>query len=73
MEVLPQGMERRHGIPGRLLAALAERGWSDDDLAKLTSGNILRVMREAEAGARALQRGAGRAWRPSSELDGLPA
>jgi len=35
--------------------ALAERGWSNPDLAKLAGGNLLRVMREAEAGARELQ------------------
>ena len=58
----------------RLLAALADRGWSDDDLGKLTSGNILRVMRDAEEGARALQAAArARAWPPSPDLDGEPA
>ena len=29
-------------------AELARRGWSDADLAKLSSGNILRVLAEAE-------------------------
>jgi membrane dipeptidase len=51
---LPEGLEDVTGYP-RLLAALADRGWSDDDLGKLTSGNILRVMRDAEAGAKVLQ------------------
>ena len=51
---LPEGLEDVTGYP-RLLAALADRGWSDDDLGKLTSGNILRVLRDAEAGARSLQ------------------
>lgn len=44
---LPTGLEDVTGYPG-LLAALADRGWSEDDLGRLTSGNILRVMREVE-------------------------
>jgi len=32
-----------------LLAELARRGWSDEDLAKVAGGNVLRVMAEAEA------------------------
>ena len=55
---LPEGLEDVTGYP-RLLAALADRGWSDDDLGKLTSGNILRVLRDAEAGAAGP---AGAAW-----------
>jgi len=51
---LPLGLEDVSGYP-RLFAALAERGWSDQDLAKLAGGNVLRVMRDAEAGARDLQ------------------
>lgn len=31
-----------------LFYALADRGWSDDDLAKLAGGNILRVLRAAD-------------------------
>jgi membrane dipeptidase len=31
-----------------LFAALADRGWSDDDLGKLAGGNILRVLRAAD-------------------------
>ena len=37
-----------------LLTELARRGWSDDDLAKLAGGNVLRVMRQVEAVAREL-------------------
>jgi membrane dipeptidase len=33
----------------RLFAELIRRGWSDQDLAKLAGGNILRVLRRAEA------------------------
>ena len=32
-----------------LLAELARRGWSHDDLVKVSGGNLLRVMRAAEA------------------------
>jgi len=39
-----------------LLAELMRRGWSDADVAKLAGGNILRVMDEAEAVARALNK-----------------
>jgi membrane dipeptidase len=43
---LPEGLEDVSGYP-RLLAALAERGWSDDDLTGLTSRNVLRAMGDA--------------------------
>lgn len=48
---LPDGLEDVTGYP-RLLDALAERRWSAADLAKLTSGNILRVLDDADAVAR---------------------
>ena len=57
----------------RLLEALAGRGWSDDDLAKLTSGNIPRVLRDAEKGARALQPQRGPSLATIADLDGGPA
>jgi membrane dipeptidase len=44
---LPEGLEDVTGYP-RLLAALLGRGWSEDDLAKLTCRNALRTMRAAE-------------------------
>lgn len=69
VEVLPQGMGDVTAYPA-LLEALAGRGWSDDDLAKLTSGNVLRVMREAEAGARALQEQQGPSLATFAQLDG---
>jgi membrane dipeptidase len=43
---LPDGLGDVTGYP-RLLAALAERGWSDDDLARLTCRNVLRTMGDA--------------------------
>ncbi len=56
----PKGMEDVSDYP-RLFAELIRRGWSDQDLAKLANGNLLRVMRGAEATARRLQ-----AARPAS-------
>lgn len=53
---LPQELEDVTGYP-RLLAALADNGWSDADLGKLTSGNALRVLRDAQTVA---AQGAGR-------------
>lgn len=32
-----------------LFAEILSRGWTDDDLGRLAGGNILRVMRAAEA------------------------
>ena len=39
----------------RLFAELIRRGWSDKDLAKLAGGNILRVLRRAEAVASSMK------------------
>jgi membrane dipeptidase len=69
VEVLPEGLGDVTGYP-RLLAALADRGWSDDELGRLTSGNALRVLREAESGARALQAERGPSLATIAELDG---
>jgi membrane dipeptidase len=50
----PQGLEGVDKFPA-LLEELARSGWSDEDLAKLAGGNMLRVMREAAAVAKHLQ------------------
>ncbi|HTE47954.1 MAG TPA: dipeptidase [Gemmatimonadaceae bacterium] len=39
-----------------VFAELARRGWSDADLAKLASGNVLRVLKQAEVVAARLQK-----------------
>jgi len=54
-DATPVGLEDVSGYP-RLFAALLDRGWSEADLVKLAGGNVLRVMRDAEAVARELRR-----------------
>ena len=49
----PVGMKGVDGYP-RVFEELARRGWSDADLAKLSSGNVLRVMTRVEAVAAAM-------------------
>jgi membrane dipeptidase len=44
----PAGMNTVSGYP-LLFAELIRRGWSDENLAKLAGGNVLRAMRRAEA------------------------
>jgi len=51
---LPDGLEDVSCYP-RLLEALADRGWSADDLAKLTCRNLLRTMRAVEEVALGLE------------------
>jgi membrane dipeptidase len=46
--VWPIGLEDVSGYP-LLFAELVRRGWADADLARLAGGNVLRVMRDAEA------------------------
>ena len=50
----PPGMNSVAGYP-LVFAELIRRGWSDSDLAKLAGGNVLRVMRQAEAVARSMK------------------
>ena len=47
-EEAPPGMNSVSGYP-LLFAELIRRGWSDENLSKLAGGNVLRVMRQAEA------------------------
>lgn len=46
--IWPIGLEDVSGYP-LLFAELMARGWTDDDLARLAGGNLLRVMRAAES------------------------
>ncbi len=65
---LPEGLDDVSSYP-RLLAALADRGWSSTDLARLTSGNLLRVMREVEAVSARLRSERGPSLATIQELD----
>ncbi|MGA5423435.1 dipeptidase [Streptomyces lavendulocolor] len=49
----PAGLDDVSGYPN-LIAELLARGWSHADLAKLTWGNAVRVLRDAESVSRAL-------------------
>jgi membrane dipeptidase len=48
---VPDGLEDVSRFP-HLIAELMQRGWSEANLAKLASGNMLRVMRRVEKAAR---------------------
>ncbi len=50
----PEGIRGVDGYP-LVFAELARRGWSDADLARLSQGNILRVMEQVEAVSRSLE------------------
>jgi membrane dipeptidase len=54
MEIGPVGMEDVSGYPA-LFTELARRGYSRRDLEKIASGNMMRVLREAEAHAASLR------------------
>ncbi len=68
---VPVGLDAVDKFPA-LLEELARRGWSDEDLAKLAGGNLLRAMRGAEAAARRLQAAEGPSQATIAELDGVP-
>ncbi len=53
-EEAPLGLNTVSGYP-LLFAELIRRGWSDSDLAKLAGGNVLRVLRRAEAVAASMK------------------
>jgi membrane dipeptidase len=56
VDELPVGLEDVSCYPA-LIDALLTRGWSESDCGKLANGNIVRVMRDAEAAAGRLQAG----------------
>ncbi|MCL2730087.1 MAG: dipeptidase [Actinomycetia bacterium] len=57
----------------QLIAELLRRGWSDDDLARLTWRNAVRVLRDAESAARTLRDKRGPSVATLAELDGATA
>jgi membrane dipeptidase len=68
VDQLPAGLEDVSCYPA-LIAELAARGWSDPDLARLTSGNILRVLRDAETAAATISASRGPSAARIEELD----
>jgi membrane dipeptidase len=66
----PQGLSDVSMYPN-LFAELALRGWSDAELAKLASGNFLRVMREVEAASGDARASGARSEAKSSEPSGV--
>lgn len=66
----PVGLEDASTFPA-LFAELSRRGWTEEQLAKLAGGNLLRVMREAESVARVLQRERPPSTLTIEELDGV--
>ena len=68
-ELLPDGLDDVAGFP-RLIGELLRRGYSDDDVRAVAGGNVLRVMRGAEAVAARLQRERGPSEATIEELDG---
>ncbi|RKT87873.1 membrane dipeptidase [Saccharopolyspora antimicrobica] len=68
----PEGLEDVASYPN-LIAELLERGWSEADLGKLTWRNAVRVLRDAEAVARDLQRTEGPSIATIEQLDGAGA
>lgn len=53
IQYTPDGLTGVETYP-LLFAELIRRGWSDEDLAKLAGGNVLRALRAAEATAKAM-------------------
>lgn len=72
VDTLPTGLEDVAGYP-RLMDALAERGWSEDDLAKLGWRNITRVLGEVEVVAAELRDACGPSLATIESLDGKAA
>jgi membrane dipeptidase len=65
----PRGLEDVSCYP-RLFAELVRRGWTEDELAMLANGNVLRVIRRAEEVATRLQRERPASVATLEDLDG---
>jgi membrane dipeptidase len=68
-EDLPDGLSDVSCYPA-LIAELLERGWSEQDCARLAGDNVLRVMREAESAARAISARRGPSLARIEDTDG---
>jgi membrane dipeptidase len=69
---LPEGLPDVSAYPA-LFGALADRGWSEADLAKLAHRNIIRTFAEAERRAEEIRTGRGPSLATITELDGPTA
>jgi membrane dipeptidase len=69
VDELPAGLEDVSCYPA-LIEALLARRWSESDCGKLTSGNLLRAMRDAEIAAGLIQTRRGPSAARIDELDG---
>ena len=69
----PEGLEDVSKYPN-LIAELLRRGWSEEEIAKITSGNIIRVMKAVEKEAESLQaKSTGiEDWIPNADVEGQP-
>jgi membrane dipeptidase len=67
VSTLPEGLEDVSCFP-KLTTELLSRGYGENDVKKILGGNVLRVMREAEAVSKRL-----RAQRPPSTATTMPA
>jgi membrane dipeptidase len=66
---VPVGLEDTSKYPA-LIAELLTRGYTDQDIKKILSGNVLRVMREAEKVSKRLQSERGPSVATIEQLDG---
>ncbi len=65
---MAEGLEDVSDYPA-LFAELLRRGWTEEALAKLARGNVLRVLRGAEEAAARLQESRGPSFRTIEQLD----
>jgi len=65
---LPDGLQDVSCYPA-LISALLDRGWSERDCGKLTSGNALRTMHDAEVGAELIRANRGASAARIEDLD----
>jgi membrane dipeptidase len=69
---LPDGLQDVSCYPA-LIAALLERGWSEEDCGKLANGNLVRVLHDAETAAGQIQARRGPSAARIEDLDGAQA
>jgi membrane dipeptidase len=69
VDALPAGLEDVSCYPA-LISALLDQGWSEQDCGKLTCGNLLRVMHDAEVAASAIRVGRQPSAARIQDLDG---